>query len=159
MTKALLIGRTARVGLDADEEAALKVGEGVEVEEEVVDLILRDDVVGLHLTLVVLGWKSEHGGDQHGPASEQDATPERKLTWSTSRSCTYLRSLSRISLTTMERSSEGPAGVAPASGASGASSSTPCSSSKSSSLVTVLMTCSELGSASHRSYELQYNPP
>lgn len=54
MTKALLIGRTARVGLDSDEEASLEVGESVEVEEEVVDLILSDDVVGLDLALVVL---------------------------------------------------------------------------------------------------------
>jgi hypothetical protein len=74
VTKALLIGRTARVGLDSDEEAALKVGEGVEVEEEVVDLILGDDVVGLYLTLVVLARAEWIEGCQHGPATRRTSS-------------------------------------------------------------------------------------
>lgn len=50
----LLFGRQTGVGLDADEEPALEVGELVEVDEERVDLVLRQDVVHLQLALVVL---------------------------------------------------------------------------------------------------------
>lgn len=50
----LLLGREARVALDADQEPALKVGELVQVDEEAVDLILRQDVARLQLALIVL---------------------------------------------------------------------------------------------------------
>lgn len=83
MTESLLIRRPARVGLDANKESALKVGERVEVEEEVMDLVLRDDIVGLHLTLIVLvvgGNKGACEGAQLSARPERvrkDASPSR----------------------------------------------------------------------------------
>lgn len=50
----LLLGRQARVALDADQEPALEIGELVQVDEEAVDLILRQDVARLQLALIVL---------------------------------------------------------------------------------------------------------
>ena len=55
MTESLLVRRPTGIGLDSNEEPALEVCKGVQVEEEVVHLILRDNVVRLHLSLVVLG--------------------------------------------------------------------------------------------------------
>lgn len=52
--EALLLRRQARVAFDADQETTLKVGEFVQVDEEAVDLILREDVARLQLPLVVL---------------------------------------------------------------------------------------------------------
>ena len=54
VSEPLLLGREARVALDADQEPALEVGELVQVDEEAVDLILRQDVARLQLALVVL---------------------------------------------------------------------------------------------------------
>lgn len=54
MTKSLILGRLTRVGLDSNEESTLEVCERVEVEEEVVDLVLRDDIVCLDLALIIL---------------------------------------------------------------------------------------------------------
>lgn len=55
MPKALLVGRSACIGFDSDQEATLKVTQSVQVEKEVVDLVLRDDIVRLQLPLIVLG--------------------------------------------------------------------------------------------------------
>lgn len=62
VTKVLLFRRQARVGLDTNEEAALKVGERVEVEKQVVDLVLGNDTARGDLTLVVLRARARGGG-------------------------------------------------------------------------------------------------
>lgn len=54
MTESLAVSGLTGVRLHADEEPSLEVGERIEVEEEVVDLVLRDDIVRGDLALVVL---------------------------------------------------------------------------------------------------------
>lgn len=54
MTKPLFLGRSTCVGFNSNEKPSLEIGEHVEVEKQVVDLILSNDVVGLDLSLIVL---------------------------------------------------------------------------------------------------------
>lgn len=54
MTESLIFRQLTRVRLHSDEKPAGKVGECVEIEEEVVDLILGDNIVRLHLSLIIL---------------------------------------------------------------------------------------------------------
>ena len=54
MTESLILGKLTRVRFHADEKSTSKVGESVEIEKEVVDLILSDDIVRLYLSLIIL---------------------------------------------------------------------------------------------------------
>jgi hypothetical protein len=53
-SETLLLRSHARILLHPDEETSLEIGKLVEVDEEGVDLVLREDIVHLELPLVVL---------------------------------------------------------------------------------------------------------
>lgn len=54
MTESLLHRSEGSVRFDSDQEPSLEIGEFVEVDEERVDLILRENIVHLELALIIL---------------------------------------------------------------------------------------------------------